>query len=318
MDWPFGQGEQRLDRSRKGDRARCLGKRLHVGYAAFAGLHDRRIHRDAPEERYAFLGRHRLGASPEEDIGGLAAVRADKSAHVLDDAQDGQVQLVAEHERLAHVGHGDLLRRGDDHGASAVAEQFGESERLVAGAGWGVYHETIEMAPVDPGQQFADGGVLAGATPDHGIVVVGQEKLDGHHPEPLAHLGRGDAAGDPWLGLVAKPEQARHAGAVQIDIEQADTAPGGGQGRSQVDCHGTLADAAFAREHEEFVADQHHAHVELILLISLLVGVRAAALCLTALRVAFTHRSTFRWADAVSESCTAPHTCRISAAARPP
>ena len=71
---------------RDGGRPRlALGDRRHAGVAALA---DRDVERDLAQEVDAVLLREPLAAAPAEDLGRLAAVRADERAHVLDDADD--------------------------------------------------------------------------------------------------------------------------------------------------------------------------------------------------------------------------------------
>ena len=182
-----------------------------VGHAGFSGRDHGRVHGDATEEVHARLQGHRLGAAAQEDVRRLTAVRADEPAHVLDDSEHGQMHRVAEAQRLAHVVHGDPLWRGDDDGAGAGSKELDEGERLVPGTRRRVHDQAVQMTPVDPGEHLADRGVLAWATPDHRVVVLRQEELDGHRPQVLADRGRGDAAGPPGPGLVVQSKEARYA-----------------------------------------------------------------------------------------------------------
>ena len=70
----------------------------HAGVAAFA---DRLVDRNAAEERNRQVGRQRLAAAVSEDVGLVAAVRAREVAHVLDQADRPDVELLVHPHRAA-------------------------------------------------------------------------------------------------------------------------------------------------------------------------------------------------------------------------
>src|SRR6266571_6664265 len=78
------------------------------------------IQGDATQEREPELLRGRLAPADLEDVRLLAAMRADESAHVLDDAEDVHLHGLCEGDRLADVQEGDLLRRRHDDRAIGV------------------------------------------------------------------------------------------------------------------------------------------------------------------------------------------------------
>ena len=122
---------ERLER--RGGRARlALGDRRHAGVAALA---DRDVERDLAQEVEPVLLREALAAAPAEDLGRLAAVRADERAHVLDDADDRHVQPL-EHRAApcATSDERDVLRRRHQHRA-ADRHGLGQRELGVRGAG---------------------------------------------------------------------------------------------------------------------------------------------------------------------------------------
>ena len=67
----------------------ALGDRRHAGVAALA---DRDVERHLAQEVEAVLLGEPLAAAAAEDLGRLAAVRADERAHVLDEADDRHVE----------------------------------------------------------------------------------------------------------------------------------------------------------------------------------------------------------------------------------
>ena len=70
------------------------GSLITSGTPRVAAFANRLIDRNAAEERHAELGRHLLAAAVAEDVGLVLAVRADEVAHVLDDAERRDVQLL--------------------------------------------------------------------------------------------------------------------------------------------------------------------------------------------------------------------------------
>src|SRR5207244_12657247 len=65
--------------------------------------HDPRVEWDPTEERQPEFFRGRLAPSDLEDVGLLAAVRADETAHVLDHAQDVHLHGLREGTRLTDI-----------------------------------------------------------------------------------------------------------------------------------------------------------------------------------------------------------------------
>ena len=60
------------------------------------------------------------------------------------------------------------------------------------------------------------------------------------------------------------PQHARHAGSVEVHIEQADFVAEAGQRQRQVHRRHALADAAFAAHDHELVLDPGHAGLDLL------------------------------------------------------
>src|SRR5581483_4288125 len=69
---------------------------------------------DAGEQRQADLGRERLAAALAKDRRRLPAVRALEVAHVLDDAEHGDVHALEHLHAAQRVASRDHLRRRDD------------------------------------------------------------------------------------------------------------------------------------------------------------------------------------------------------------
>ena len=112
--------------------------------------------------------REALTTAAPEDLRGLAAVRADEGAHVLDEADDGHRHAPEHRQRLLDVGQGDVLRRRHEQGA-ADRHRLRERELGVRGARRHVHDEVVELAPVDVAEELLDGAADERASPDDGL-----------------------------------------------------------------------------------------------------------------------------------------------------
>src|SRR6185503_11046881 len=131
-------GDRYLSRGplRRGDertRRRRVGFADHQRYAAVAAFTNRLIDRQTSEERHAELLGQPLAAATAEDIGFVFAVRAREVAHVLDQPDRRNVQLLVHRHGTTRVGQRHQLRRRDDD-RSGDRYSLTEAEGDVAGA----------------------------------------------------------------------------------------------------------------------------------------------------------------------------------------
>src|SRR6185312_9132139 len=92
----------------------AVGRRGDEGPAAVRGFADREIERHFAEKRHAeFLGLVARTAM-RENIGALAAMRAQEIAHVLHDAENRHFDLAEHGDALARVDQREVLWRRDD------------------------------------------------------------------------------------------------------------------------------------------------------------------------------------------------------------
>ena len=139
------------------------------------------------------------------------------------------------------------MRGGDDEhlgGGNLLAQAHGD----VAGAGWQVEQQVVEISPVHVGQQLGEGAVEDRATPGDDIVLVGlhhadADRLDahgGHRQEQVVQRG--------GVGVTCT-EHVGNRVAVDVGVQQTDRSAQSSQGQGQVDGHRRLADAALAGGH---------------------------------------------------------------------
>ena len=226
---------------------------MDEGRARVGTVANARIDWNLAEEVQIHLFREFLAAALFEDVGDFAAVRAGESAHVLNDAQNGKIQLAAEIDGTADVRRGDFLRRRDDDGFR-VRNHLADAERFVACSGRAVDDEIVEFAPFDIRDELLDGALLHGATPDDGIVVAMKEEGDGDDGDACGMDGN-DFVVFCFRHGVLKLQHGGNRRAVQIDVEQTDLVPFHGEADGEIDGACAFANTAFAREHDDFMLD---------------------------------------------------------------
>jgi hypothetical protein len=197
---------------------------------------------DRAEEGDVELLRGALGAPTGEDVDFVVAVRAGEVAHVLNDAEDFDIDLVEHFEGLARILQGDVGWGGDDNSAG---ERHGlhEGDDDVAGAGREVDEEDVEVAPFHLLQKLADDLVKHGAAHDEGL-VAGEMNPTEMTLTPWARLG------SIWLlarmrGLRSAHHE-RDVGAVDVGVDEADAMAELSERDGEVDGEGGFADAALA------------------------------------------------------------------------
>ena len=137
--------------------------------------------RDLAEQGHIELVGEELAAALAEDREALAA-RGREAGHVLDHAQQLEVDF------LSHLGAaaGDRLRsglrRGDDQDLG-LGEQLGEGHGDVAGARREVEQQVVELAPGDVLEELLDRLVEHRPAPDDRGVLL-DEEADRHHLDP--------------------------------------------------------------------------------------------------------------------------------------
>ena len=150
----------------------------------------------------------------------MAATAANVQAHVLDDAEHGDVHLLEHLEPFAGIRERDVLRRRDDDGA-ADGHALRERELDVARAGRHVDDEVVEIAPARLRQQLVQRRRHHRPAPRHRLLLV-DEKADRHGLDTVRHE-RLEQLAVPRLGPAPRePQHARLARAVDIGVEQPD------------------------------------------------------------------------------------------------
>src|SRR5579859_2059141 len=239
-------GEAGSDGAGEGVEALRSGSGFAEGSDGFAGVPadaDARIDFDFAEDGNAVGDGGFCAFAVAENIDGLVAMRASEGAHVLDDAEDFDIDLAKHFDGFAHVGKSDGGRRGDDDRARD-SDGLNEGELHVAGAGREVDDEVIELAPLDTPQELRDDAVQHGAAPDHGL-VAGIQQAHGDH------FHAGDLDGDDaffrgGLGLLEGAEHDGDVGAVDVGVHEADFVAELHESEREIDGYRGFADAAFS------------------------------------------------------------------------
>ena len=214
---------------------------------------------DLGEQGYLHLLGELLAAFLAEDvIAVLGQFGGGEPRHVLDEAEDGHVDLlVAIHvDSLAGVGEGDLLGSGDDDG-SGDGEGLQQREMDVAGAWRGVEDEIVELAPVGIGNELLQGAGGHAATPESGR-GGGDEEADGEELDTVFLDGADEVATillDGIGTLILYIEHLGHGGSEDVGVEQTYLVAETGEGDGEVGRDGALADASLAGTDGDDVLD---------------------------------------------------------------
>ena len=151
---------------------------------------------------------------------GWLAIRADEVAHVLDDAERRDIQLLVHPDRAPAVGERHLLRgRHDDR--SGDGNRLTQAQRDVSGSRRHVDDEVVEVVPADFAEELLDGAVQHRPAPDHRRVVRGHET---HRDDLKAVLLRRQDLLAVGRELRVDAEHDRHVGTVDVPVDDADTA----------------------------------------------------------------------------------------------
>jgi hypothetical protein len=227
-----GRGGFRFRRAKKG-----------YGFSAVAAFTDNGLKRDFSEKGDFDTLAFALGPALAEEVVAFAVV-AFEVRHVLDQAENGNVDLGKHRDGLAGVDHGDFLRGGDDD-CAIERDCLDNGELNVTGARWEVEDEDIEFSPSDLLEELL--GVSIGeGTADDDRGVVAEEEAHRHEFEAVGFDGN-DAILTVGIGrLVRNSEHQGNGGTVKITVEKADFEALLQECDGEVAGDSGLSDAAFA------------------------------------------------------------------------
>src|SRR5690348_1357428 len=140
-----------------------------------------------------------------------ATARAEGARHVLDDAEHGHLERGEHLARLARFDRGEPLRLRDDDRARHL-NRLHETERHIAGAGWEIDDENVELGPEHAARELLHGLRDHRSAPDRRRALA-EEEAEADEREPVCEEGhdvllrrRAHA-----LRAVLDPEENRHA-----------------------------------------------------------------------------------------------------------
>jgi hypothetical protein len=222
---------------------RRVGSGERYGHTVVAALADFGDEFNGAQEGEVELLCGSLGAAAGKNIDFLMAVGAGEVGHVLDDAEDFDVDLVEHFEGLAGVLEGNVGRSRDDH---CAGKRHGLDQRDddVTGAGRQIDEEYVELAPFHLLEELADDLVEHGSAHDEGLVP----RRDESYGDDL------NAVGDVGLDLVVRKDgrlagTAHHEGdigSINVGVDEADAVAELGESDGEINGKCGFADAAFA------------------------------------------------------------------------
>src|SRR5262245_22398662 len=244
-------------RNRVGDpQIRLRDGRLRIsrddGPSRIAAEGDLRVERDLAQERDAELLGRPPAAAVLEDLLAVPALGAQVVRHVLDDAEDGDVDLLEHREALARVDERDVLRRRDDDGPGQV-DLLRQRQLGVAGPGRKVDDEVVERAPRDVLEELLDRLHDHRPAPDDRLVDV-HEEPERHDLDAVA-LDRNDLVRLVDVGLLVDPHHHLLRRPVDVGVHEAHAVADALEGEGEVGRDGRFADAALAGRDRNRVAD---------------------------------------------------------------
>lgn len=116
---------------------------------------------------------------------------AEEGAHVLQDAEDRDLELPEHVRRPLGVNEGHLLGRGDDDPARDLGE-LGKAELHVPRPRGKVHHQVVQLPPVHVLQELLQGAVEDGPPPGQGL-PRGDDVGDGEDLDPVGLQGEDPA-----------------------------------------------------------------------------------------------------------------------------
>ena len=173
-------------------------------------------------------------------------------AHVLDDAQRRDIQLLIHPHGAPRVGNRNRLRSRDDD-AAGDGDRLAQRERDVAGAWRHVDDQIIDILPSRAAEELLDDPVKHGAAPDHRRIIA-REKRHRDQLDPVL-ARRNDLAAVVARQLRADAEHDRHVRSIDVAVNHGDAAAHLSERDGEIDGDRRLADASFASTNGDDVLD---------------------------------------------------------------
>ena len=214
---------------------------------------DGRVHGDLCQEGDAVLLGFFLHTAGAVDLVLPAAVRAAEIAHVLHDAQNGNVHQPGHLDGLFHDHTHQLLRSGDDDDP-LDGQGLKHRQGHVAGAGRHIHIHIVHIVPQNLAPELLHRAGDHRAAPDHRVRLVLQQQVDAHHLQAAFGHG-GQNAVLAALRAAVDAEGLGDGGAGDVGIQNGGLmAPQLGLGSQQGGDQG-LAHTALAADNGVYVLD---------------------------------------------------------------
>ena len=182
----------------------------------------------------------------------MATLAANMHRHVFNNAQNWHADFFKHLDALARIQQRNVLWRGDNH-RPRQRHALAKRELNVTRAGRHVDDQIVEVAPIGLPEQLVKRLGRHRPTPDHGLVRLHQ-KAYRHHLNTVV-FKRLHVLAVQAFRLARHAHHHRHAGAVNIGVEQANACALNSQSQSQIDSGGAFAHPALAGCHSNDVFD---------------------------------------------------------------
>ena len=184
-----------------------------------------------------------------KDVDFPAAVGTFHIAHVLHQAQHGDVHHLGHLHRLGDD-HAHQLLGGGDNEDAVQGQGLEHGQRRVAGAGRHIHKHVIHVAPDDVGPKLLDGPGDDGPAPHHGGGLLLQQQVDAHHLD--AGLG-GHGVNAVFIGEgpLLHAKALGDGGAGDVGIQHSHIAAAAAQAGGKQRGDEAFAHAALAADHAD-------------------------------------------------------------------
>ena len=132
-------------------------------FSAVAVFNYFRFYRYPSQKRHPHFQRHLFSTACFKNICSNSAMRTDKTAHILHNTDNRQINMTAKRYRFPDIVECNVLGCCDNNSAVRPLKELCDRYKFVAGAGWTVHDKIIKVSPPDIGKKLPYQTMLRGA-----------------------------------------------------------------------------------------------------------------------------------------------------------